>query len=327
MKLPLERGAKYGLIGLNATTNVKAPLDLGNGFLAVPGNALDLPDYWRKWLGTLRTDEIQEASLLLVAVGASERPKVLDRENETLTSRVDALFSGLLIAARPSFEGTGSRISGANVDGTIDVRSLGETVRVVRPDGFGWAHIHEGELRRAAELALRIEAFHTQPPTNRFLLSRTLATFFKALTERVLDERIHQFVRAVDGIIRSSGNREFRDRCRTLMTGDTDVCRELYLIRNATEHFRHWSADLEPQLPPREDLHRLFRRAHESEALARYAVTRVLDRPDLWGTLADDQVTAFWNKPEDERIAKWGERLDLAAAMEGFNTCFLPPMA
>lgn len=324
MKLPLGTGAKYGLIGLRATTNLAAPLDLGGGFLALPGGALELPAHWREWVGTIRTDTIHDASLLLVAVGPSQHPEVLDGENQTLTSRVDALFFGLLAAARPSFEGAGSRISGANVEGRIEVRTLGETIRVVRPDGFPWTPIDEELLRRAAHLANAIETFPRRPPANRFLLSRTLDTFFETFTERRLDERIHQFVRAVDGITRAKGNADFRDRCRTLMEGDTEVCRELYLIRNATEHFRFWSAELEPQLSPREDFHRLFRRAHEAEVLARYAVTRVLDRPDLWAALADDQVTAFWKKPEKERVAAWGERLDLVAAMREFDTSFVP---
>lgn len=326
MKLPLQPTQKYGLIGLNATTNLDAPLDLGDGFFALPGGALELPAHWRKWVGTIRTDAIHEASLVLVAVGPSERPEVLDAENQRLTRRVDALFSGLLAAARPSFEGAGTRISGAHADGRIDVRSLGETIKVVRPPGFPWTPIDETTLRRAAFLAHRIELFQARPVANRFIQTRTLFTFFDAFTERYIDERIHQFVRAVDGITRAKNNMDFRDRCRTLVRGDTEVCRELYLIRNATEHFRWWSSDLDIQLPAHEDNQRGFQRTHEAEALARYAVTHVLDCQDLWPVLADDQVSAFWKKPDEERAALWGERLDLMASMREFSTELVPDL-
>ena len=56
----------------------------------------------------------------------------------------------------------------------------------------------------------------------------------------------------------------------------------------------------------------LFKRARQSDALARFAVRRVLDEPTLTSTFENDKtIDAFWHRPDHERIEIWGDRLDL----------------
>jgi hypothetical protein len=44
----------------------------------------------------------------------------------------------------------------------------------------------------------------------------------------------------------------------------------------------------------------------------RFAVRRVLDEPTLTCTFMDDvAIEAFWHQPDHERVATWGNRLDL----------------
>lgn len=44
----------------------------------------------------------------------------------------------------------------------------------------------------------------------------------------------------------------------------------------------------------------------------------LLNEP-LWQHFADDQINAFWARPEEERAAIWGKKFDLAAAVSEFR--------
>ena len=122
MNLPVALGEKYGLIALDAATEVDEPLDLGAGFFAIPRGAVQLSDYWKEWIGSIQTDAIERAGLVLLAKRTSDHPDVIDGDNIIVGRRVDNLLWGLLAVDNLRTEGEGTRLTGANVDGKIDVR-------------------------------------------------------------------------------------------------------------------------------------------------------------------------------------------------------------
>ncbi len=61
MNFPIATGEKYALIALNAGTEIREPVDLSDGYLALPGGAFDLPLHWKESLGTIRTKAIERA--------------------------------------------------------------------------------------------------------------------------------------------------------------------------------------------------------------------------------------------------------------------------
>ncbi len=179
-------------------------------------------------------------------------------------------------------------------------------------------------LRRAAGLAANLKDLFT----DRRMLRMRLAvnTFLLAFSEDGLPGRIHQFVRAVDGLTRVTrrGRTRFKERCELFVGREqAEVCYELYVIRSNVEHFQDPSAEL-PDLDGREDIVRGYRRAHEAEALARYCLAHLIEDRRLWAHFADDQIDLFWAKPADERERVWGARLDLAAAVALFNPAYVP---
>ncbi len=150
--------------------------------------------------------------------------------------------------------------------------------------------------------------------------------FLRGLSERYPSERIHQFVRVVNGLTRVTrrGRDRFKERCRILVRPENvESCYELYVIRSNVEHFQEPSQDL-PVLSPRDDILRAYRRTHEAEALARYCMAHLLENKDLWRNFADDQVDAFWARPEEERAAMWGSPLDLGEALASFRPDHVP---
>jgi hypothetical protein len=100
MLLPIEDGAKYALIALDAASRVARLVDLGEGFAVVPHGSFELPGHWKEWLGSLKARDVEKAPLLLVAQKRSSTPDVLDGDSDGLLRRVDALYWALLASGR-----------------------------------------------------------------------------------------------------------------------------------------------------------------------------------------------------------------------------------
>jgi hypothetical protein len=145
-----------------------------------------------------------------------------------------------------------------------------------------------------------------------------------ALTESDLAERIHQFVRAVDGLTRVYNGKEFKAKSALLAGPEhQDLCGQLYVIRSNAEHFHAPNNRLDA-LPPREDQVRMFRSCLAAEVLARHCLTHLVENKPLWGHFTDDQVDAFWKRPLDEQKQIWGPPLDLTSALADFDPQFVP---
>ncbi len=324
MKLPVEPGEKYAVIALDAAAEFRQVVDLGAGTYALPHATFELPEHWKKWLGSIQTDAIGRAGLLLLTTMPSRAPGVLDGENQALQRDVGFLYWGLLASGRVRVEGSGTRVTGAHADGELGVRQVADLDGVQQTRGMLTERVTVEHLRRAAALAANLKDLFTERRMLRMRLA--VNTFLLAFSESGLPGRIHQFVRSVDGLTRVTrrGRTRFKERCELFVGAEqAEVCYELYVIRSNVEHFQDPSADL-PALDPRADVVRGYRRAHEAEALARYCMARLVEDKHLWDHFADDHIDGFWAKPADERARIWGAPLDLAASVAAFNPVYVP---
>jgi len=327
MNLPVPANHKYGLIALDGAAAFEDPLDLGNGYFALPRGLLELPLHWKEWLGTIRTDRIERAGLVILATVPTEQPDVLDRDNEVAGRRVDNLFWGLLAAGHLRFEGEGTRLSGAHGRDGIDVRQESRTMLVLRLSGIRTSYVSEADCRRAAFLAAQVTTLLGSPGMRPLKLA--LRTFMLGFSENDLGQRIHQFVRAVaDGIANSWRNDEFKRKARLFVgdrRDDTETCRQLYVMRSNAEHFNEPDERIEPRLPVRDGLLRGYRRAFEAEFLARYCFARVLERPNLWQYfVSKERLNTFWALESNVRAELWGPLMDLTAALSSFDSALVP---
>lgn len=324
MTLPVARGEKYALIALDAGTELREPVELGGGLLALPRGAFELPPHWKEWLGSIKAEAVERAHLKLIAKAPSASPAVLDAENQQLQRQVSNLYWGLLAAGKVRVSGAGTQLTGSHREDGVDVRQVGDLDPIISVHGILADRVTEDHLRRAAALADGLAHLFDDPKMLRMRMA--VNTFLSAASIPQLGDRIHQYVRVVDGLTRVTrrGRDRFKERCRTLvMPGSLDACYEMYVIRSNVEHFHEPSQDL-PPLARREDLLRGYRRAHEAEALARHCMAHLLLNEPLWEHFADDRVDAFWAKPEPERSTIWGEPFDLAAALAGFRPEHVP---
>jgi hypothetical protein len=290
-------------------------------FRAAPSSS---PAHWKEWLGTIKAEAVERAHLKLLAKAPSARPGVLDAENQQLQQRVASLYWGLFAAGKVRVSGGGIQLTGSHAEDGIDVRQVGDLDPLISVYGILSERVTEAHLRRAAMLSKGLARMFADARMLRMRMA--VNTFLRAASAPLLGDRIHQYVRVVDGLTRViwGGRTKFKERCQTFVPPDqVDACWDMYVIRCNVEHFQDLAQDL-PLLSRREDLLRGYRRAHEAEALARDCMAHLLLNESLWPHFADDQVNAFWARPEPERAGIWGKTFDLAAAMAAFRPDHIP---
>jgi hypothetical protein len=131
MNLPVSKGENYSLLALDAGTDVREVVDLGHGYLALPLGGFGLPAHWKEWLGTMRTEAIERATLVLMAKAASFSAGVLGDESQRLQLRLGNLYWGLLASGRVRVEGAGTQLTGGYDADGISVRQVGDVDHII----------------------------------------------------------------------------------------------------------------------------------------------------------------------------------------------------
>lgn len=299
-------------VGLNLPG--RDPLDLGDGMWVVFDMPFDLPRHWEQWLGELETQRLRRCNLSLIATSASPNPSVLDAENEMLTQRVLSLhYSLFMIEIFRCQRGLG--LSGANVDGQIEVRQVRQIEPHYSPDRFAPVSLTRDHFSHMARVAEGIRAVHI-PGTEVNRLQKGFHAWIRAVQERYGDERLHQFVRAIEAVLKPSQGkvkRQFAHRCQ-LFVGESPLnekmLTEIVNMRGLTEHLNPMEHALEgyPEANRRTISQQ---RLCQVQLLASYVYAQILSDRGLRELFASDaQITTFWQLLPDERRARWPSHLD-----------------
>lgn len=289
---------------------------------------VDLEQHWKQSLGSFVANALKIGGLALYVATPSQHPENLDGENEELRQRCEDVLHGLLLQGVPVFERSMS-FCGANVGGQIQVRQYAEGREL--HDTFEAPDFVPdlAAIRRAVRFAQRLRVM--QDPKERQwgrLLRSTRVLLNGNRVRNVHGERFHQFTRVLDGLAKTekgAGARQFAHRIQTFAVASQetrDTLLEMYEARGKVEHVHDFleaivlpnTASVDPATRQQLKIARADRCMREVDALARFAVCRILDSDDLFETFRlEDQVDAFWALPDDQRIAKWGRRLDIRA--------------
>jgi len=148
---------------------------------------------------------------------------------------------------------------------------------------------------------------------------RGINVLFSGLQEHVGQERVHQFVRAIEALLlpdTGKTKKQFVSRCQTFASPGPDtvsVLQEAFDMRSDTEHLQDWNrAVLAHPVARREDV--CLQRTRQMEQLACGAYSRLLQNAALWAYFhSDADIADFWKLPEDHRRAAWGPPLDISA--------------
>jgi hypothetical protein len=175
-------------------------------------------------------------------------------------------------------------------------------------------------VRRALLVADRLEGIAEAAGARWARLSRAVSTLLKANKEsNNRGDRLHQFVRALEGLIlprvaRSADDFAHRGQTFAVARADTAaLLHEAFTLRGQIEHLHLATDVLAGSRRERNEI--VDHRTRQVDALARFAIARVLETPDLFENVfdTDEHIAEFWRIPDGDRVARWGVRLDVVA--------------
>ncbi len=180
-ELTLDVGQKYGLIALPSANLSQAlpqqeQLTSDLSISRIP--PFSLSSNWRKWIGTVKAEQFEKADLFLLAKGPSSAPELLDSDNEKYKNKVLAFFSGIIISGFLPSEGSPFLLTGANVNGEVTVRQVGDLPQPHLIAGLKRIEIDPLRLTKAAQIADVIPKLETA--TDKFTRLRRSINAFNA---------------------------------------------------------------------------------------------------------------------------------------------------
>ena len=319
----IEAGEKYGLLGISSgavATQLPDPQQISTDLWVLRSLPFELPEHWSKWIGTIQIEALRESDLYLVSKGPSDHPEVLDQDNERYKKRAYHFYFGVFLTGSLRCRNDPFMLTGANHASELTVRSLSKYSIPHCVAGYPSDEIDLTRLRTAALLADAIKTLTEDGGLARVV--KILRAFQAGIESVEAGDRLHQFVRCVEGFIYPDTGKTRKQFCsRTeLFLGPSrhPLAHELYDIRSSVEHL-HSSFDMITAATERERRLTLLKRAVEAETLARYCIHRFLLNRSLWPHFETDETLAeFWTLPREDRGKIWGDHLDIDAISNRF---------
>jgi hypothetical protein len=315
-------GEKFALIGLQVATD-KSVLNgpVAEGCEAYTSLKLDMPGHWREWLGTLRVEDIEASTLILVSRQSSKNPKVLDGENQTLSRKVGWWLTGLQLACPLSVYEDPIQAGGCLTDGELDVRTVGTLSRFQDSIIDMRAKVTVEHLVDAAGTVAVFERLMASPRPHLWRLMRCLEIYQKARTLRDPMDRIHQFVRCIEGFLATTtGNSRARFKSRTeLFIGPShhEMMGAIFDKRSEVEHLHEDESLAEFDRVKRLEISQMEVMVSE---LTRHILHRAFSDPNLALRLGSKTLLEeFWGLEATERQAIWGAPYDLMSPLKGYR--------
>ncbi len=292
-------------------------LDLRPRLWAATSLHFDVAEHWQAWLGSITMEELRDANLVIYTTMLSSRPEILDDENAALVKLVDYVFYGLMLQGIPVYY-RGYSLNGAKVASEINVRQFSNLKQYEPTHEMVEFRPGANELRRAEALAVRLQKVN-EGGADWARLRRGVNAVLRG--SRIDDgtERLHQFVRAVEALIKpdiGSTKRQFAHRIdQTFLVANAETretLNQVFDLRSRIEHIHDPLDLLQGDRDTR--IATANRRTRQVDALARFALMRVLEDDALFETFKTDaSIEAFWALPDAARVTAWGERLNLTA--------------
>lgn len=318
MDFALKAGEKFTCIAfkkLPIDDSISNPLRLGDGLWTLPKHPFSLDQQWREWIGKIKAEEMDRCNCFFLATTASERPEVVDGETQMLQQRLDRLLYGLLLQGIPDpidgFVVSGSQLS----DGT-HIRQYSEMRNFYNSKPKKRVRVSESICLQAKIFEESYARIQDSPDYAR--VKRGMKALTRAISERDIDERIHEFVRALEAVAKTETGRstaQFTHRCQTFSRASDRtkvILEECYNIRSAVEHMNVVD-DVFPDCSSDEKQLRAEQRLQQIEKLATSVYFRLTTSPAHAKIFETDTSTHnFWLKRDDERRTAWGDPVDIS---------------
>ena len=197
-----------------------------------------LTNAWKRWIGSLKADQLQKADLFLLAKGSCKSPNVLDEDNKKYQERVFHFYAGILLSGFMSCDFDPYIVSGANANHQINVRTVAEYRVPIEPPGAPVKGVDSSWLARAAKLADSMEELSKKGQFHRVI--KSIRTFLRGLEEQDIGTRLHQFTRCIEVFIYPRQGKTRADFiARSVLfigTPHNHLMGEIFDIRSSVEH-------------------------------------------------------------------------------------------
>ena len=242
MDFHLQAGEKFACIAfenLAIDDSLSKPVSLSEGVWTLPEHPFDLDNRWRDWIGKIQADQVDRCNFFLLAVKVSTRPEVVDDENKILRKRLDKLLYGLLLQGIPD-RLDGFVLSGARVSEETMIRQFGKLRDFYHSNPSHRVKFNESTCRTAKTFEEGYRAIEKSTVHER--VKRGMSALARAISEPTLEERIHQYTRALEALVKpgiGKSTAQFAHRCQTFALASMkakQILEECYEIRSAVEH-------------------------------------------------------------------------------------------
>ncbi len=322
-----EADCKFTLLALhNVRADVEAGISLQDGTRILNTFPFALEDHWQEWIGTVQLKRLQGCNLFLLRIAtegwAQGQLQITgDQVSGQLHHDLGSIFAMLRTLGSLEYEDAFT-LSGYVETGKVTCRQFAQTERFNITRGcLPWT-VREADLRTAVELSKAYRQFQEETPagqTRRF--GRGCYSLKVGFERYYASDRLHAFVRALEALIlpeTGKTEKQFVTRCallagpKTAQNAIQEALREAHRMRCDVEHVHEWDRSLQ-SYPVAEREHMAYWRTRQMEGLASAAYVKVLLDPRLAEHFYDDgNLAAFWQKPEDEIRAVFGNVCDIS---------------
>src|SRR3989454_9316048 len=297
---PGEKFACFAFTFNGVADNVPEELQLGPRLWAVRKLDFDVARHREEWMGSIKLEALRDANFALYTTMPSSKPKILDVENLQLVETLNYFLYGILLQGVPAYE-RGFSLTGAHVAAEINVRQCSD-LKDYRPS-FGMPPFRLGvdELRRAAGLIDRLRGVDTGGADWGRLRRGLKVLFDGTLMPNKDGDRLHQFVRAVEALVKPEPEKtrnQFAHRISQTFTLANDETRaillQLFDMRSNVEHM-HPVVDVLQEGDEPARIATVNRRTRQTDILARDALLRVINSDALLEMFRTDaRIDDFW---------------------------------
>jgi hypothetical protein len=319
MAFVLGDNEKFALIALDECyhdLNEEAELSDGTWFL--PKMPVPMDEWWVRQIGEMRAEQLTRANFVLIRRVESGEPDTLGGEHTALEDYLAGLFAMLQLTRIVSCD-HGHSILGNRTHDRISIRQMGQLEKLYVGLKAPQYPVTRARLDEAVAMA---------DVWRGLLRSRTHARLIRGtvvLRDGFLSfhgqERIQFFMRALEALLfprqrKTAPDIKHRGQSLGIRSKAAEkMLYEAYQMRCDSEHMHAVDRKLREEYPTAndEELDEVATvRVRQMESLARESYRRIMTNPTIRDHFATDaSIEAYWALQEHERLAIWGEGIDV----------------
>jgi hypothetical protein len=290
-------------------TKFKRNVSFGSGAEAVAQLPLEPDAWWLEQLGTVFGERVAESDAVLFTTETGVSSSILQRRAE-LAYWASAIGCGP--TGRPAHLMRGEESYGRAAIREVSVLPVYRYAEGLSPRP--WC---PPLLKLSAKVFAGLLAVDNQNDAPR-RLRRGLNALFRALSSTILQDRLHEHVRALSSLMdmpKGNDTHEFANRLKTFCSSGSDTAsytkfHNLYDLRNKIEHMCDPEETEKTRLPDSDFTMKIESQTRLAEKAALRVYQRVLGDQSLLAVFGDvGHLKHFWALPEKDRQAIWGRTM------------------